>query len=151
MLAKLLYHFLREAGQVLRIGRSFTRHGMTASIPAGKTPIHATNDERDLDKSCAAERPLLGDARLVLRQFIEALTNQGGRPGGKERAPSSRVCIHTEPERFAALLGPRPRARIFIEAATVEWVARCLERLGHEVTQRRGPITKATTRAPGGS
>ena len=43
-----------------------------------------------------------------------------------------RIC--TEPERFAAVLGPRPRARILIEASTdSEWVARCLEGLGHEV------------------
>ena len=42
--------------------------------------------------------------------------------------------IRTEPERFAAVLGPRPRARIVIEASTDrEWVARCLEALGHEV------------------
>src|SRR5439155_1933354 len=40
----------------------------------------------------------------------------------------------TEPERFAAVLGKRPRARILIEASTdSEWVARCLEGLGHEV------------------
>ena len=42
--------------------------------------------------------------------------------------------IRTEPERFAAVLGKRPRARILIEASTdSEWVARCLEALGHEV------------------
>ena len=42
--------------------------------------------------------------------------------------------IRTEPERFAAMLGGRPRARILIEASTdSEWVARCLEALGHEV------------------
>jgi transposase len=42
--------------------------------------------------------------------------------------------IRTEPERFDAVLGPRPRARILIEASTEsEWVARCLEALGHEV------------------
>ena len=42
--------------------------------------------------------------------------------------------IRTEPERFAAALGERPRARILIEASTdSEWVARCLEGLGHEV------------------
>ena len=38
------------------------------------------------------------------------------------------------PERFAAVLGARPRARILLEASTEsESVARCLERLGHEV------------------
>ena len=42
--------------------------------------------------------------------------------------------IRTEPERFAAVLGSRPRARVLIEASTdSEWVARCLEALGHEV------------------
>jgi transposase len=42
--------------------------------------------------------------------------------------------IRTEPERFAAALGERPRARIVLEASTDrEWVARCLEGLSHEV------------------
>jgi transposase len=42
--------------------------------------------------------------------------------------------IRTEPERFAAVLGSRPRAQMLIEASTdSEWVARCLEALGHEV------------------
>ena len=42
--------------------------------------------------------------------------------------------IRTEGERFAAVLGARPRARMLIEASTdSEWVARCLEALGHEV------------------
>src|SRR6266545_2918463 len=86
-------HYLREADVVFGIGCSFTRHGMAASIPAGKTLIHATNDERDLNKSYAADYPLLGDARLVLRQFIEAVKSQGGRPAGREsvRAELERV------------------------------------------------------------
>jgi transposase len=42
--------------------------------------------------------------------------------------------IRTEAERFAAVFGDRSRARIVIEASTEsEWVARCLEALGHEV------------------
>jgi hypothetical protein len=42
--------------------------------------------------------------------------------------------IRTQRERFAAVLGERPRARVLIEASTEsEWVARCLEELGHEV------------------
>ena len=42
--------------------------------------------------------------------------------------------IRTEPERFTAVLGDRPRARIVMEASTdSEWVAPCLEALGHEV------------------
>src|SRR2546427_3163557 len=42
--------------------------------------------------------------------------------------------IRTQRERFAAVLGERPRAKILIEASTEsEWGARCLEELGHEV------------------
>jgi hypothetical protein len=42
--------------------------------------------------------------------------------------------IRTEPQRFAEVLGGRPRARILLEASTEsEWVARSLEGLGHEV------------------
>ena len=42
--------------------------------------------------------------------------------------------ILTQRGRFAAVFGDRPQARIVIEAATEsEWVARCLEELGHEV------------------
>ena len=83
-----MLHYLREADIVFGVGCSFTRHGMAASIPAGKTIIHATNDERDLNKNYAADYPLLGDARLVLRQFIEAVKDQGGRPSGREQVRS---------------------------------------------------------------
>jgi transposase len=42
--------------------------------------------------------------------------------------------IRTQRERFAAVLGERAPGRILIEASTEsEWVARCLEQLGHEV------------------
>ncbi len=66
------HHFLSQADVVFGIGCSFTRHGMATNIPAGKTIIHATNDERDLNKNYAADHPILGDAKLVLRQFIDA-------------------------------------------------------------------------------
>lgn len=42
--------------------------------------------------------------------------------------------IRTERERFEAVFGGRPPAKILLEAMTEsEWVARCLEELGHEV------------------
>jgi acetolactate synthase-1/2/3 large subunit len=66
------HHFLSQADLVFGIGCSFTKHGMACNIPAGKTIIHATNDERDLNKNYTADYPILGDARQVLRQFIEA-------------------------------------------------------------------------------
>jgi thiamine pyrophosphate-dependent acetolactate synthase large subunit-like protein len=72
------FHFLRDADVVLGIGCSFTRHGMASNIPAGKTLIHATNDERDLNKSYATDYPVLGDAKPVLRQFIDAVKDLAG-------------------------------------------------------------------------
>jgi Transposase len=42
--------------------------------------------------------------------------------------------IRTERLRLAEMFGRRPQARILLEASTEsEWVARCLEDLGHEV------------------
>src|SRR5262245_40972119 len=42
--------------------------------------------------------------------------------------------IRTDPHRFAEVLGERAPARILVEASTEsEWVARCLEGLGHDV------------------
>jgi acetolactate synthase-1/2/3 large subunit len=67
--------FLPRADVLLGIGCSFTRHGMATNIPGGKIIIHATNDERDLNKNYPADHPILGDAKLVLRQFIDAVTD----------------------------------------------------------------------------
>jgi len=42
--------------------------------------------------------------------------------------------IRTEGKRFEEVLGGRAKAKVLIEASTEsEWVARCLEELGHEV------------------
>ena len=75
-----VFHFLPKADVLFAIGTSLTRHGMATNIPAGKTIIHATNDERDLNKNYPADYPILGDAKLVLRQFIEI-----GRASCRER------------------------------------------------------------------
>jgi acetolactate synthase-1/2/3 large subunit len=77
-------HILHKADLVLGIGCSFTRHGIATPVfPPGKKYIHATNDTRDLHKAFAADLGILGDARLVLGQLIEAVRD---RLGGKERA-----------------------------------------------------------------
>jgi acetolactate synthase I/II/III large subunit len=79
-------HFLRQADVVLGIGCSFTRHGMATTIPPGKTLIHASNDERDLNKNYPTDHPILGDAKLVLRQFIEAVKDLRPGPHGNGEA-----------------------------------------------------------------
>jgi acetolactate synthase-1/2/3 large subunit len=77
VMSRAVYEFLKDADLVLGVGCSFTKHGMATSIPAGKTIIHATNDERDLNKNYAADHPILGDAKLVLRQLIDAVKDLG--------------------------------------------------------------------------
>jgi len=77
-------HILHKSDLVFGIGCSFTRHGIaTPVIPPGKKIIHATNDTRDLHKAFAADLGILGDAKLVLGQLIEAVRD---RLGGKTRA-----------------------------------------------------------------
>src|SRR5207244_12276418 len=44
-----------------------------------KTVVHLTNNEADINKDVAADVPIVGDARLVLRQLIEEIQRQGGR------------------------------------------------------------------------
>ena len=67
-----VYHFLSRADVVFGVGTSFTKHGMTTTIPSGKVFIHATNDPIDIDKDYYIDYPVIGDAKLVLQQFIEA-------------------------------------------------------------------------------
>ena len=76
------YHFIERADVVLAVGSSLTKHGMALTIPADKTLIHATNDPIDIGKSYDVEYPLLGDAKLIIRQLIEACKD---RLNGKTR------------------------------------------------------------------
>ena len=79
-----VHTFLQKADVIFAVGASLTKHSIVAApIPAGKTIIHATNDERDINKHYPADYPILGDAKPVLRQFIEALR---GELGNKSRA-----------------------------------------------------------------
>ena len=75
-------HFLEKADVVFGIGCSFSRHYMSTRIPSGKVIIQATNDETDINQNYPVNYPIIGDARLVLRQFIEAVKE---RLGNKER------------------------------------------------------------------
>ena len=76
-----VYQFLRKADLVFGIGTSFTRHNMTTSIPTDKVLIHATNAPIDIDKDYDVDYPIIGDARLVLRQLGEACRDLlGGKP-----------------------------------------------------------------------
>ncbi|PYM06456.1 MAG: hypothetical protein DMD82_08610 [Candidatus Rokuibacteriota bacterium] len=78
-----VFQLLPKADVLFGIGTSFTRHGMATNLPpGGNVIIHATNDERDLGKNYAVDHPILGDAKLVLRQFVDAVKDltRAGKP-----------------------------------------------------------------------
>ncbi|MBS96635.1 MAG: thiamine pyrophosphate-requiring protein [SAR202 cluster bacterium] len=68
-----VYHYIDTSDVVLGIGTSFTKHGMTTTIPQGKTLLQITNDPRDISKSYDIKNAVIGDCKLVLRQLIDAI------------------------------------------------------------------------------
>jgi acetolactate synthase-1/2/3 large subunit len=83
--------FLDAADVVLGIGCSFTPHRITSpSIAPGKKIIHATNDARDLYKTYAVDVPILGDAKLVLAQLLEAVRDRLGKKT-RSRQPAQEI------------------------------------------------------------
>ena len=72
-----VHRFLTNADVVFGVGVSFTKSSFTVPIPAGKTLIHLTNGDDDINKDYRSEYPILGDAKLALRQFIDELKSQG--------------------------------------------------------------------------
>ena len=84
-------HFLEKADLVFGVGTSLTRHPMTTPVPGGKTFIQAIDDPIDMGKNYHVDFPVVGDAKLVLRQFIEAagdLLDGGSRA---ERSPAAEI------------------------------------------------------------
>jgi len=79
VMPKPVHTFLQKADVIFAIGASLTKHSIVAApIPSGKMIIHATNDERDINKHYTADYPILGDAKAVLSQFIEAVKGELG-------------------------------------------------------------------------
>ncbi len=73
-------HFLVKADLVFGVGCSFARGGFSAPIPSGRKLVQLTLDARDLDKDYAVDHAVIGDAKLVLRQLIDAVKGEIGAP-----------------------------------------------------------------------
>jgi thiamine pyrophosphate-dependent acetolactate synthase large subunit-like protein len=101
-----VYHFLGRADVVFAIGTGLTKHGMATTLPPGKVIVHATTDVRDLNKHYQTDYPILGDARLVLRQMIDAVTDLRGAQGGER---DGAVAAEIAQVREAWLQAWRPR------------------------------------------
>ena len=74
--------FLTNADVIFGVGASFSSNTYSYKLPSGKTMIQITTDERDLNKDHPTDIGLIGDAKLVLRQVIDAARE---RLGGKAR------------------------------------------------------------------
>ena len=76
-----VHRFLTQADVVFGIGCSFTKSSFATPIPAGKVLVHATVDDDDINKDYRCAYPVLGDAKLVLGQFLEEFKRQAGPEG----------------------------------------------------------------------
>lgn len=73
--------FLTDADLIFGIGASFSANTYSYPLPSGKRMIQVTTDERDLNKDHPTDIGLVGDAKLVLRQLLDATRDRlGGRP-----------------------------------------------------------------------
>src|ERR671923_1492880 len=75
-----VHRFLMRADLVCGVGCSFTKTNFAVPIPPGKRLVHMTNDDDAINKDYRCDAPVLGDAKLVLRQLLEALKAQAGAP-----------------------------------------------------------------------
>lgn len=64
--------FAQEADVILSIGCSFQRHAFLTPIPDGVTLIQIDVNASELSKETPADIAILGDAKLVLRQMVDA-------------------------------------------------------------------------------
>jgi thiamine pyrophosphate-dependent acetolactate synthase large subunit-like protein len=74
--------FLKRADLIVGVGAGFSANTYSHPLPLGKQMIQITTDERDLNRDYPTDIGLIGDAKLVLRQVIDAVTSK---LGGKAR------------------------------------------------------------------
>ena len=82
-----VHRFLTGADTVFAVGASMTKSNFTAPLPPGKTLIHTTNADGDINKDYKCDYPVVGDSKLVLGQVLEEIRRQSGgqaRPANQE-------------------------------------------------------------------
>ena len=82
--------FLTDADLIFGVGASFSANTYSYPLPSGTPMIQITTDERDLNKNFPAHYPIMCDAKLVLRQFIDAAKDLlGGKPRTSPSKPAT--------------------------------------------------------------
>lgn len=79
----MVVNYFEKADAVFAIGSSNMREIYTSHIPEPQNKIimQSTIDERDINKGYHNEHAIIGDAKLVLRQMIEAAKDRLGKSG----------------------------------------------------------------------
>jgi len=86
-----VYHFLKQADVLFCIGTSLTKHPMTTPMIPGRIFIQAINDAIDIGKNYHVDYPIIGDAKLVLRQFIDAARDLLNGKSREDRSPAAEI------------------------------------------------------------
>ena len=97
-------HFLEKADLVFSVGSGLNQNTtMAPRIPAGKTVVQCTIDERDLNRGTPIDMAIIGDAKLVLNQLIAEVKKQCG---GREPNQAVLDEIKNEKEKWLEQLMP---------------------------------------------
>ena len=72
--------YMDKADLVFGAGCSFVTTFFAVPIPDGKMMVHLTNDEDAIAREYNCDYPLLGDAKLVLRQLLDELNDRESSP-----------------------------------------------------------------------
>jgi thiamine pyrophosphate-dependent acetolactate synthase large subunit-like protein len=92
-----VHDFLQRADVIFGIGCSFTRTNFGATMPAGRTVVHATLDVGDVNKDIPVQHALVGDAALTLEALVAAVSDRlGGRPRGRMQAVAAEIASGRE-------------------------------------------------------
>jgi thiamine pyrophosphate-dependent acetolactate synthase large subunit-like protein len=86
--------FLKRSDVILGAGAGFSANTYSHKLPLGKLMIQLTADERDMNRDYATDIGLIGDAKLTLRQLIDAVKERLGgqrRDGGEIAAEIASV------------------------------------------------------------
>ena len=78
--------YLKGSDLIFGVGCSFTKTNFAQPIPKGRPIVHLTNDEDAIGREFKSNYPMLGDARLVLRQLLDELKSQAGSPRPQNQA-----------------------------------------------------------------
>ena len=89
---KAVSEFIQAADVIFGIGCSFSRTSFGLAMPGGKSIIHATLDPADLNKDVPIEHGLVGDADLILKALVGAVSERlGGEPRGRADGIAAKI------------------------------------------------------------